>query len=39
MAVRLAKLTLGFLVGLAAGYALNVMRPEAAADQTTEEFR
>lgn len=39
MVVRLAKLTLGFLIGLAAGYALSVMRSEAVADQTMEEFR
>ncbi len=39
MVVRFAKLTLGFLIGLAAGYALSVMRPEAADDQVTEEFR
>ncbi len=39
MVVRFAKLTLGFLVGLVAGYALSVMRPEAADDQVTEEFQ
>ncbi len=39
MVVRLAKLTFGFLIGLAAGYALRAMHPEAVADRVTEEFR
>ncbi len=39
MVVRLAKMAFGFLIGLAAGYALCAMRPEAAADRVTEESR
>ena len=38
MVVRLAKLTLGFVIGLAAGYALCVMRPAAGSDQPMEDL-
>ena len=38
MVVRLAKLALGFLIGMTAGYALSVMRPAAEPDQPTEDF-
>ncbi len=38
MVVRLAKLTLGFVIGLAAGYALCAMRPAAGSDQPMEDF-
>lgn len=37
--VRFAKLILGFSIGLAAGYALCVMRPEAEAEQPMEDLR
>ena len=39
MVVRLAKLILGFLIGLAAGYALSVTRPDAGSEQPMEELR
>lgn len=38
MTVRLAKLTLGFLIGVAAGYALCVMRPAAASGHPMEDL-
>ena len=38
MVVWIAKLTLGFVIGLVAGFALSAMRP-AAAGQVTEEFQ
>ena len=38
MVVRLAKLILGFLIGLAAGYALVVMRSANGTDQPMEDF-
>ena len=38
MVFRLAKLTLGFLLGLAAGYALCAMRPAAVADRPMEDL-
>lgn len=38
MVVRLAKLTLGLAIGLAAGYILSVTRPRAASDQPMEDF-
>ena len=38
MVVRFAKLILGFLIGLAAGYALAVMRSASGTDQPMEDF-
>lgn len=39
MGVRLAKVILGFLIGLAAGYALSAMTPDAGFQQPMEDFR
>lgn len=39
MVVRLAKLILGLLIGLAAGYALSVTRPVAESGQPMEDLR
>ena len=39
MSVRLAKVILGFLIGLAAGYALSVMTPDAGSQQPMEDLR
>lgn len=39
MVFRLAKLILGFMIGLVAGYALCMMRPEAEAESPMEDLR
>lgn len=39
MLVRLAKLILGFSIGLVAGFTLRVMRPEAGTEQPMEDLR
>ena len=38
MVVRLAKLALGFLIGMTAGFALSVLRPATDPEQPTEGF-
>ena len=39
MLVRLAKLILGFSIGLAAGFTLGVMRPAAETEQPMEDLQ